>query len=96
MATENADEFTLEFFQDKESIVKYLNALEEGFRKGHLILGSKKKQILFQPRGLIKFKIKAKRRNSANKITLKFSWEEDDVDHSSEKLLVLKEEKDNA
>ena len=69
-------EFDLEILQDCESIVKYLHALSEGFTKNQIVLGGKKKQILFEPKGLIKFKVKARRRNGENKIVIKFAWEE--------------------
>ncbi len=69
-------EFELEILQDCDSIVKYLNALSEGFLKNQIVLGSKKKQVLFEPKGLIKFKVKARRRASENKIVIKIAWEE--------------------
>jgi len=38
------EEFKHESLQDRETIVKYLTALGEGFKDGKILLGSKKNQ----------------------------------------------------
>ena len=82
-------EFELEILQDCESVVKYLHALSEGFLNNQIVLGGKKKQILFEPKGLIKFKIKARRRGNENKIIIKFSWEESSRRNPLPKTLII-------
>lgn len=73
----NPEEFKHESLQDRQSIVKYLNALSEGFENGQLVFANKDKQIIFEPRGLLKLDVKAKRKNEKVKLSLKFSWKED-------------------
>ncbi len=70
------EEFIFESLQDKESIAKFLDALNNGFSKGKLMLGSKKKSLLLEPQGIIKFDVEGKRKNGQIKLKLKFSWKE--------------------
>jgi len=74
MTVKRSGEFELDFLGEPEMIVKYLAALSEGFANAELVLGNKRTQILFEPEGLIDFRVKAKRRGNDNKISIKFSW----------------------
>jgi amphi-Trp domain-containing protein len=78
MPIKKRGEFELEFLGDSESVSKYLNALSEGFSKASLVLGNKKTQVMFEPQGLIDFRIKAKRRKNENKISIKFGWKSEE------------------
>lgn len=80
----NPEEFKHESLQDRQSIVKYLNALSEGFENGQLVFANKEKQIIFEPRGLLKLDVKAKRKNDKVKLSLKFSWKEDSAVNNME------------
>lgn len=73
----NQDEFRYESMQDNASIVKYLNALKEGFQKGKLLLGSREKKILLEPKGIIKLDVKARKKAGKVKISIKCSWKEE-------------------
>jgi len=70
------EEFKHESLQDRETIVKYLTALGEGFKDGKILLGSKKKSIVFKPQGLLKLEVKARQKSDRVRLTLKFSWKD--------------------
>lgn len=70
------DEFKHESIQDTDLIIKYLNALTEGFENGKLIFGTKQKKFILEPNGLLKLGISAKRKGRKVKISLKASWTE--------------------
>ncbi len=72
----SAEEFKHESLQDKESIVQYFNAISEGFSKGKLAFANREKQIIFEPKGLLKLDVKAKRKSDKIKFSLKVSWKE--------------------
>ncbi|MFP4472672.1 MAG: amphi-Trp domain-containing protein [Candidatus Omnitrophota bacterium] len=74
MTTKQSGEFELDFLADRDTIVKYLSALSEGFSNAELVLGNKRTQVLFEPDGLIDFRLKARRRSRENKISIKISW----------------------
>lgn len=77
MPSEDIKEFEIESIQDKESIVKYIQAIADGFLNGQMVIGTKKRQLVLLPQGLIKLKIKAKRKgNLSCKVVMKFSWNE--------------------
>ncbi len=76
----STEEFKHESLQDKESIVEYFTALSEGFSKGRLAFANKEKQIIFEPKGLLKLDVKAKRKNDKVKFSLKVSWKEEAID----------------
>jgi amphi-Trp domain-containing protein len=70
------EDFKYESLQDRNSIAKYLDALKEGFTGGRIMLGSKEKQIVFEPSGLLRLEVKARRKSDKVKISLKCTWRE--------------------
>jgi len=81
----NDDEFIFESLQDKRSIAKFLNTLNNGFASGKLLLGSSKKCLVLEPQGIIKFDVVGKRKNGQIKLKLKFSWKENKKQKGSSK-----------
>ncbi len=77
--------FTMESLEDQETICKYLEALQESFQKGSINLSNSEKNLYMEPRGLIKFFIKAKKKNGEVKLSLGFKWAEDqDMESASQ------------
>jgi len=74
--SEADDEFKHESIQDTELIIKYLDALTEGFKNGKLVFGTKLKKFILEPNGLLRLGINAKRKGKKVKISLKASWTE--------------------
>ncbi len=88
---ESDDEFKHESLQDSKLIVKYLNALSEGFQNGRLLFGTKQQKFVLEPNGLLKVVVGAKRKDRKVKINLKISWtEEKDGKSSSLEPLEIK------
>jgi len=78
MSKERAnDEFTYESMQDTRSIVKYLEAVAQGFDSGRLLFCSGKNELLVKPSGLLQFLLKARRKDGQVKVNIKVSWKED-------------------
>lgn len=69
-------EFEHESLQDPESIAKYLEAIEQGFRSGRLLFCSGDRELVLKPHGLLAFAVKAKRRNGRVRITLEVDWKD--------------------
>ena len=69
-------DFRHESLQDNQSIVNYLNALIEGFSKGEISFKQNSGQIVLNPNGLVQMEIKAQRKTSKSKLSIKFSWKE--------------------
>lgn len=85
------EEFKHESLQDCESIVKYLNALSEGFHNGSLLFGAKQKQMVLEPHGLLNLEVKAKQKDRKVKFSIKLGWSErKDVKDQSADPLVIK------
>ncbi len=82
-------EFKHESLQDRESIVKYLNALSEGISNGHLLFGTDRKRMVLEPKGLLNLGIKARRKDNKIKLQLKLSWL-DGKDNKKGESLVIK------
>ncbi|MFP4167764.1 MAG: amphi-Trp domain-containing protein [Desulfonatronovibrionaceae bacterium] len=74
MSKEN--KFSHESIQDSQSIKQFLEALEEGLEKGTMHLSNQTESIDLFPQGLLKFSIKAKRKDETNKISLKIEWKD--------------------
>ncbi len=80
--------FKHESLQDRASILAYLDALRQSFADGQLVLASKDKEVLLEPKGLIRFDIEAKRKGDQRKLTLKMSWKEgDDITDAGDALV---------
>ena len=69
-------EFGHESLQDTSSIVKYLEALADGFRSGTLEFSSGKKAIRLRPTGLLELTLKAKRKDGDARLQLEVGWKE--------------------
>jgi amphi-Trp domain-containing protein len=68
------DEFKHDSLQDRESIVRYLEALVNGFRTGKLYFASGKQELVLRPQGLLHLGLQVKRKDDQNKVSLKISW----------------------
>lgn len=68
------NEFSHESFQDRESIVRYLNSLSECFQKGKLVLSSDEDEMAIDIPGLIRLDIRAKNRSERAQVVLKMAW----------------------
>jgi amphi-Trp domain-containing protein len=71
-----ANEFKHESLQDCDSIVKYLQAIGDGFSKGNLSLANGGEGMRLEPSGLLRLDLKAKRKDGRIKLSLKISWKE--------------------
>ncbi|MEZ4450113.1 MAG: amphi-Trp domain-containing protein [Nannocystaceae bacterium] len=77
MSSDN-DEFRHESLEDRHSIAKYLTALAEAFSNGNLTVGHHGQRIALEPRGLLKFDVKASRKRGSVRVSLKLHWQEDE------------------
>lgn len=75
-AAENKSEFRHESLQDRESIVRYLNALSQGIASGQLTLGTREENLVLHPSGLLKLSVKARGKDERTKLVFKISWKE--------------------
>jgi amphi-Trp domain-containing protein len=67
-------EFEHESVQDRQSIVKYLRVLAEGFERGLLSFSDKNGDLKLEPKGLIGFEVRASKKNERTRVTLNFRW----------------------
>jgi amphi-Trp domain-containing protein len=89
------NDFKHESLQDRESIVKYINALREGFESGQLVLGNNGNRIILEPAGMIKLDLKAKRKDGRIKLTVKINWrEKSEEEKEEEKPLIIESKRD--
>lgn len=74
--SKSSDEFEHDSFQDADTIVKYLEAIAQGFQTGRLLFCSGKKELVLKPQGLLKFGVQAKRKDGRVKFSLTVGWSE--------------------
>ena len=85
---ENEQDFQHESVEDKESLVKYLQTLSDGFLKGRIEFKSGQDKIILTPRGLIQIELEVKSRNKKSKLSMKFSWKDQPLPKKEKKLLI--------
>ncbi len=73
---EQVKDFQHESIEDKESVVRYLQTLSEGFRSQKLEFQTGQEEILLEPSGLIQVEIKARSRHRKSKLSIKFVWKD--------------------
>jgi amphi-Trp domain-containing protein len=80
------DDFRHESVQDRQSIVKYLQAITAGIEQGQLELGTADHTLALEPSGLLELQVRAKRKGGRVKLAIKLYWREDDEDPGAETL----------
>ncbi len=70
------DKFEFESVQDYQTILKYLQALREGFEQGRIVLNSDGAEICMHPGGFMKFEVAVKKKGLENKLAIKVSWKD--------------------
>lgn len=68
--------FEFESVQDCQTIQKYLEALQEGFGQGRIVLISDGSEICLNPGGFMKFGVSVKKKGAENKLGIKVSWKD--------------------
>ncbi|MBU0481302.1 MAG: amphi-Trp domain-containing protein [Proteobacteria bacterium] len=70
-------DFIFESLQDTQTIKGYLESILEGLEKGKIILRSNGEEICLEPANLVKLGIKARKKGTTRKLTMKLSWKEE-------------------
>jgi amphi-Trp domain-containing protein len=70
------DKFEFESVQDSRTIQKYLQALQDGFAEGRIVLKSEGSEICLHPGGYMKFEVSVKKKGSENKLAIKVGWKD--------------------
>ncbi len=81
--------FEYEAFQDNETIGGYLSALVEGFEKGRISLRSLDEEIVLSPNNLLQVSIKARKKGSKNKLSIKVTWKDARTPHPNEPTIQI-------
>lgn len=68
--------FNYESLQDTETIKAYLESLIDSIQKGTITLKSNGEEISMQLDNLMKFTVRAKKKDGLNKLNIKLSWTE--------------------
>lgn len=70
------EKFEFESVQDCRTIQKCLQALQEGFDQGRLVLSAEGSEIVLHPAGFMKFEVTVKKKGPENKLTIKVGWKD--------------------
>jgi amphi-Trp domain-containing protein len=91
-----SDEFRHVSLQDRQSIVRYLEAVGQGLGTGMLYFASGKSELLLRPDGMLRFVVQAKRKGDQVKLQLKISWREDQTQTEAAGLpLMIRSDEDD-
>lgn len=80
--------FKHESMQDLDTIIAYLEAVREGFAQRRLTFTDADRQMVLEPRGLIRFDLEAKCKGQGCKLILKFAWKDRPADQESRSLAI--------
>ena len=82
------DDFRHESVQDRQSIVRYLQAVTAGIESGSIELGTGAATFELHPDGMIELEIRAKRKGDRVKFAIKLHWREDGDEDGAETLQI--------
>ncbi len=73
-----ADYGSFEFssYQDLETIQKFLESLNQGFAKERIVFSSGDDTFELAPKNLLKFSVRAKKKDDRTSLSIKISWKE--------------------
>jgi amphi-Trp domain-containing protein len=80
--------FNYESYQDLQTIQKFFELLRSSFENGKITLSSGTDEIVLEPKDLLRFKLKAKKKESLSKLEITISWKEGEIEPTAEKLKV--------
>jgi len=84
--------FKHDSLQDRESIRQYLDVLQKAFASGTLRLRMGEESLEMEPGEMIEFTLEAKKKGDRRKLSLKFSWKDEDKDAGGGEPLVMETE----
>ena len=68
--------FQYESYQDLQTIQKFLESLKDGFIRGKITFHSGDDEICLEPLDLLKFSLRAQKKDDKCKLQIKISWKE--------------------
>lgn len=80
--------FKHESLQDLDTVIAYLEAVRDGFTRRRLTLTDQEREIVLEPKGLVRFDLEAKCKGQGCKLTLKFTWKDRPSDEESGNLTI--------
>lgn len=84
----NKQSFKHESLQDTKSLEKILSAISENIAKGKLKFSDEEDEIVFQPEGLMKLKIRASQEDNQQGFSIKVSWQKDNQKYKHKSLKI--------
>ncbi len=78
-----SDTFEHESLQDKDSIINYLKAISDGFKKGRIQFSDEEDELTLTPETMANLRIRAQQSKKSQELRIKISWSSDqevDVD----------------
>lgn len=87
--------FNHESIEDQQSIIKYFEAISEGFANGNLEFGTGNKIVSLTPQGLVKLNINAGKKGKKIKLNLELEWKEGDAPEKPTQDLTINTDNDD-
>ncbi|MBF0552465.1 MAG: amphi-Trp domain-containing protein [Deltaproteobacteria bacterium] len=70
------EKFEYESIQDNVSVRDFIQSLLDGIEHGRIILQSNEDEIIMHPNNLLKFTVKARKKEDQSRLNIKVSWKE--------------------
>ncbi|CCH49421.1 amphi-Trp domain-containing protein [Pseudodesulfovibrio piezophilus] len=70
------EKFVFDSLQDCDTIKNFLVSLTDGFDKGSITLSTNGDAIVLKPEGLLNFTVKAKKKGTETKLSIRVSWKD--------------------
>lgn len=84
--------FKHDSLQDRQSVQQYLEVLQQAFASGILRLRVGDELLELEPGEMIEFSLEAKKKGERHKLSLKFTWKDEDKDIHGDESLVMEAE----
>ncbi len=82
------EQFEYDSLQDNQTIIRYLQALIEGFEKGKIMFNSDDEKVELYPNNLLQFNVKVRKKDDKSKFSMKISWKDLKKREGKDKILI--------
>jgi len=82
------EQFEYDSLQDNQTIIRYLQALIEGFEKGKIMFNSDDEKVELYPNNLLQFNVKVRKKDDKSKLSMKISWKDLKKREGKDKILI--------
>ena len=87
--SKKTENFEHESIQDRDSVINYLKAISEGFKKGRLKLSDEDDELTLTPEKMANLRIRAVKSKKSQELRIKINWSSEQTERVDDSSLFI-------